>query len=164
MKISLIVAAARNNVIGKDNQLLWHLPQDLRYFKNTTWGMPVIMGRKTYESVNKPLPGRMNIVITRQAGWSAEGVQKALSLGEALRLAATANVKEAFVIGGGEIYRQAIAVADKIYLTRIQAVFEGDTFFPEIDPAQWELASSHAVEADEKNPYDFSFEVWEKKK
>ena len=158
--ISLVVAAAENNAIGKNNQLLWHLPKDLKFFKNTTWGMPVIMGRKTYESVNKPLPGRFNIVITRQTGWQADGVIVATDLQDALKKAAETNCKEFFVIGGGEIYKQAIEIADKIYITRVHATLDGDTFFPVIDESKWQLTSNQDFEADEKHQYAYSFQTW----
>ena len=161
--ISLIVAASSNNAIGKNNQLLWHLPNDLKFFKNTTWGMPVIMGRKTYEAVNKPLPGRFNIVITRQANWKAEGVMVAVDMDEALKKAAATNCKEIFIIGGGEIYHQAIELANKIYLTRVHAEPEGDTFFPVIDESIWQLVLNEDVPADEKHVYAYSFQTWEHK-
>src|SRR6185369_17080687 len=112
MILSHVVAASTNNAIGKDNQLLWHLPNDLKFFKNTTWGMPVIMGRKTFESFNKPLPGRFNYVITRQANWNAEGVTVAKDITEALQKAAETNCKELFIIGGGEIFKQSMELAD----------------------------------------------------
>jgi dihydrofolate reductase len=158
--ISLIVAAAENNAIGKNNQLLWHLPNDLKFFKNTTWGMPVIMGRKTFESVNKPLPGRFNIVITRQAGWKADGVIVATDLQDALKKAAETNCKEFFIIGGGEIYKQAYETADKIYLTRVHTTIDGDTFFPAVDESKWKLTSSQDFESDEKHKYAYSFQKW----
>lgn len=161
--ISLVVAAAENNAIGKNNQLLWHLPNDLKFFKNTTWGMPVIMGRKTYESFNKMLTGRFNIVITRQVGWEVDGTITASDLDDALRKAAETNCREFFVIGGGEIYRQAMQIADKIYLTRVHAVFEADTFFPEIDEAEWELTRNEDFPVDEKHQYAYSFQTWERK-
>lgn len=163
MMISLIVAAAENNAIGKDNQLLWHLPKDMKFFKNTTWAMPVIMGRKTFESVKKALPGRFNFVITRQAGWQAADVTVAASLDEALEKAAATNCKEVFVIGGGEIYREAMGKAGRIYMTRIHASFEADTFFPAIDEKEWQLVSSLDFGADEKNLYAFSFQTWERR-
>lgn len=163
MIISLVVAASENNAIGKNNQLLWHLPNDLKFFKNTTWGMPVIMGRKTFESVNKPLPGRINIVITRQTDWKAAGVIVASSLQDALQKAAETNCKEAFVIGGGEIYKWAFSIADKIVLTRVHAQIEGDTYFPAINNAEWILQSVENFKADEKHLYDYSFQIWEKK-
>lgn len=161
--VSLIVAAAENNSIGKNNQLLWHLPNDLKFFKNTTWGMPVIMGRKTFESVNKPLPGRFNIVITRQPGWNAVGVIVAADLNDALQKAAETNCKEAFIIGGGEIYMQGFEIADKIYLTRVHAILDGDTFFPAINEAEWELTSSQEFAADDKHAFAYSFQTWVKK-
>jgi len=163
MIISLIVAAAENNAIGKNNQLLWHLPNDLKFFKNTTWGMPVIMGRKTFESVNKPLPGRFNIVITRQPNWKAVGVVVASDLDDAIKKAAETNCKEVFVIGGGEIYQQAFSRAGKIYLTRVHAELDGDTFFPVLDEQHWQLVSMLDFTADEKHVYPYSFQTWAKK-
>lgn len=163
MKKSLLVAAAENNTIGKNNQLAWHLPNDLKFFKNITWGMPVVMGRKTFESVNKPLPGRFNIVITRQKNWQAEGVIVSASLDDALQKAAETNCKEVFIIGGGEIFKQSMDLADKIYLTKVHAEVEGDTFFPVIDETKWELANSQHFGADEKHKYAYSFQTWKKK-
>lgn len=161
--ISLIVAAAENNAIGMSNQLLWHLPNDLKFFKNTTWGMPVIMGRKTFESVNKPLPGRFNIVITRQAVWQVDGVITATDLQDALKKAAETNCKEFFIAGGGEIYKEAFRQADKIYLTRVHETIDGDTFFPVIDESEWQLISSEDFVADEKHKYAYSFQTWLRK-
>ncbi len=158
--ISLIVAASENNVIGKNNQLLWHLPNDLKFFKNTTWGMPVIMGRKTFESVNKPLPGRINIVITRQTDWKTDGVIVAADLNDALKKAAETNCKEFFIIGGGEIYQQAYEKAEKIYLTKVHTHFEGDTFFPAMDKSKWKLVSCQEFTADEKHAFAYSFQTW----
>ena len=163
MTISLIVAAAENNSIGKNNQLLWHLPNDLKFFKNTTWGMPVIMGRKTFEAVNKPLPGRFNIVITRQEGWKADGVIVAKDLNDALQKATETNCKEIFIIGGGEIYKQSMEMADKIYLTRVHATIEGDTFFPRVDENKWQLIADEDFGVDEKHAFAYSFQVWERK-
>ncbi|MEP7238952.1 MAG: dihydrofolate reductase [Ferruginibacter sp.] len=162
MTISLLVAAAENNAIGKNNQLLWSLPNDMRFFKNTTWGMAVIMGRKTYESVNKPLPGRFNIVITRQAEWKAEGVIVAKDLQDALQKASETNCKEVFVIGGGEIYKWAIDIADKIYITRVHASFDAVTFFPAIDESKWQLTTNKDFEIDDKHAYAYSFQIWER--
>lgn len=161
--ISLIVAAAENNTIGKNNQLLWHLPNDLKFFKNTTWGMPVIMGRKTFESVNKPLPGRFNIVITRQHGWNAAGVIVATDLDDAIKKASESNCKEIFIIGGGEIYKQGFEIADKIYLTRVHANIDGDTFFPVINENKWRLTSSQDFTTDEKHAFAYSFQTWERR-
>ncbi len=162
MSISLVVAASANNAIGKDGQLLWHLPNDLKFFKNITWGMPVIMGRKTFESVNKPLPGRINIVITSQQGWQAENVQTAKSLDHALQLATATNCKEIFIIGGGEIYKQSMNIADKIYLTRVHATLEGDAFFPELDKTKWQMTDNIDFAADEKHAHAYSFQTWVK--
>lgn len=163
MTITLVVAASTNNAIGKGNQLPWHLPNDLKFFKNTTWGMPVIMGRKTFESVNKTLPGRFNIVITRQADWKAEGVIVAAHLEDALHKAGDTGCKEAFVIGGGEIFRQCMERAHKIFLTRVHAEIEGDVFFPEVDEHTWELRRNQDFVADEKHQYAYSFQTWQRK-
>ena len=163
MTISLIVAASENNAIGKNNQLLWHLPNDLKFFKNKTWGMVVIMGRKTFEAVNKALPGRVNIVITKQENWKAENVWVAKDLDDALKQAATTNCKEIFIIGGGEIYQQGIAIANKIYMTRVHADLSGDTFFPAIDENKWQLTENLDFSIDEKHVYPYSFQTWKKK-
>jgi dihydrofolate reductase len=164
MSIALVVAAATNNAIGKNGKLLWHLPNDLKFFKNTTWGMVVIMGRKTFEEVNKPLPGRVNIVITNNAGWQATDTITAASLTDALEKAAATNCKEIFIIGGGEIYRQSMDIADTIYITRVHATLDGDTFFPQIDEAKWDLVSNEDFAADEKHLYAYSFQLWKTKK
>ena len=161
--VSFIVAASTNNAIGKGNQLLWHLPNDMRFFKNTTWGMPMIMGRKTFESVNKKFPGRTNIVITRQKDWEREGVIVVSSLEEALKKAEETNGKEIFIIGGGEIFKESISKVDKIYLTRVHAILDGDTFFPEIDEKEWELTHEENFEKDQKHLYDYSFQTWVRK-
>lgn len=161
--LSLVVAASANDAIGKDNQLLWHLPNDLKFFKNITWGFPVIMGRKTFEAVNRPLPGRTNIVITRQADWSAAEVINAIDLDDAIQKAAATNAKQVFIIGGGEIYKQAMSVAGTIYITRVHAVLDGDTFFPVIDEQEWKLVSNEDFPSDEKHVYAYSFQVWKKR-
>jgi dihydrofolate reductase len=163
MSISLVVAASQNNAIGKDGKLLWHLPNDLKFFKNTTWGMVVVMGRKTFEEVNKPLPGRVNIVITSNTAWQAEGTITATGLPDALEKAALTNCKEIFIIGGGEIYRQSMEIAGTIYITRVHATLEGDTFFPVIDEAKWQLISNEDFAADDKHAYAYSFQVWRPK-
>ena len=163
MIVSLIVAASENNAIGKDNKLLWHLPEDLKFFKNATWGMPVVMGRKTFEAMGKLLAGRTNIVITSNKDWKAEGATVVQNIDDALKAGEATGAKEAFITGGGEIYRQTMDIADKIYMTRIHAEMEGDTFFPEIDPAAWELIFNKELKADEKNKYDMNFETWQKK-
>jgi len=162
--ISLVVAAAENNAIGKNNQLLWHLPRDMKFFKNITWAMPVVMGRKTYESMGgEPLSGRKNIIITRQAEWKRDAVFTVSSLDAAILLAEKMDYKELFVIGGGEIYRQAFHRADKIYMTRVHAELEGDTFFPAIDESEWKRVSNADNPADEKHAYAYSFQLWERK-
>lgn len=161
--ISLIVAASTNNTIGKNGQLLWHLPIDLKFFKNTTWGMPVVMGRKTFEAVNKPLPGRINIVITSHEGWHAEDVVVSKDITMALKNASETNCKEIFIIGGGEIYKQTIDMADRIYMTRVHAELEGDTYFPSIDRNKWELKDNKDFTPDEKHAFPFSIQTWEKK-
>jgi dihydrofolate reductase len=151
-------------VIGKNNQLLWHLPKDMKFFKNVTWAMPVVMGRKTFESMaNKPLSGRKNIVITRKPGWDAEGVSVVNSVDAAASLAAGMNYKEIFIIGGGEIYLIAFERAKKIYMTRVHADLEGDTYFPVIEKNDWTLVSKTDNPADEKHAYAFSFQLWERK-
>ena len=162
MTISLVVAASENNAIGKNNQLIWHLPNDLKFFKNTTWGFPVIMGRKSFESVNKPLPGRTNIVITTNPDWKAETVIVVNNLKDAIQKAAETNSKQIFIIGGGEIYKQSMDIADSIYITRVHVDVEGDTFFPVIDESKWKLTSNQDFEADEKHAYSYSFQIWEK--
>jgi dihydrofolate reductase len=164
MIISLVVAASENNVIGKNNQLLWHLPKDMKFFKNVTWAMPVVMGRKTFASIgNKPLPGRKNIVITRQPGWQAEGVSVVDSVDAAADLAEQLNYKEIFIIGGGVIYMIAFDRANKIYMTRVHAELEGDTYFPVIEKDDWKLASNTDNASDDKHAYAFSFQLWERK-
>jgi len=164
MLISLVVAASENNVIGKDNKLLWHLPNDMKFFKNTTWAMPVIMGRKTYDALGKPLTGRTNIVITRQKAWMAEGVKVVKNLDEAIRVSAHSDAKEAFVIGGGEIYKQSIPRAHKIYITRVHATLEGDTFFPELNESEWKNVSKLDFTQDDKHAFAYSFQVWVRKR
>lgn len=162
--ISLVVAASENNVIGKNNKLLWHLPNDMKFFKNITWAMPVIMGRKTFDALGKPLTGRTNIVITRQRTWKAEGVNIVKNLDEAVIAAAHTDAKEAYVIGGGEIYKQCIPRAQRIFLTRVHAVLEGDTFFPEINDKDWKLVSNLDFDKDDRHAYTYSFQIWEQKR
>ena len=154
MKISIIVAIAQNYAIGKNNQLLWHMPNDLKHFKQITSGRTIIMGRKTYESVGKPLPNRRNIVVTRQ-DIQIPGCEVVKSIDEGLSLCA--HEDEVFIGGGAEIYRQAMDITDRIYLTIIHKDFEADTFFPEIDYLKWDEASREYNEPDEKNPLPYSF-------
>jgi len=167
MIISLIAAASTNNVIGKDNKLLWHLPNDMKFFRNTTWGLPVVMGRKTYDALaGEPLPGRFNFVITRNGEWDPHNdkVKVVSSLESAIEGARETDCKETFVIGGGEIYEQSMSIANKIYLTRVHTVVEGDAFFPVIDESVWQLTSNLDFPVDEKHAYAYSFQVWERKK
>lgn len=162
MIISLIVAASKNNAIGKNNQLLWHLPKDMRFFKNTTWAMPVVMGRKTFESLSgKALNGRLNIIITRQTDWSAENVAVVHSIEAAIELAEKEDYKELYIIGGAEIYAQTLPMADMVYLTRVDTILEADSFFPELGD-EWELFEEESFEADAKHAYPFRFQVWKK--
>jgi len=163
MGVSLVVAAANNNAIGKEGKLLWTLPNDMKFFKNVTWGMPVVMGRKTFESLGKPLAGRKNIVITRQAGWKADGAVVVKSMDDAMFVATNTDALEIMVIGGGEIYKEFFTKANRIYITRVEAEFEeADTFFPVISAKEWHLVSQKNHEADEKNAYNYSFQVWER--
>ena len=160
--ITIIVAAAENNVIGKDNELIWHLSDDLKRFKNLTNGHHIIMGRKTFESFPKPLPNRTHIVITRQENYNVpEGVIVVNSLADAIDKAKEDN--QPFIIGGGEIYKQALLFADKIELTRVHHTFEGDTFFPEIDTNHWKETERKFHTADEKHKHAFSFITYVKK-
>jgi len=163
MTISFIAAVSENNVIGKDNRLPWRLPTDMKYFKNVTWGMPVIMGRKSFEALGKRLNGRKNIVITRNRNWTADGVEVAQSIDEAIALAATADVNEVFITGGGEIFRATLPIANRIYLTRVHGTFEGDSFFPDFQGTEWAIVSDFECAPDEKNAYALSFQVWERR-
>lgn len=154
MSISLIVAAAENNAIGKDNALLWHLSADLKRFKALTTGHPVIMGRKTFESIGKPLPNRRNIVISRSVP-AIEGCEVVASVDEALALMKSGE--EAFIIGGGSIYKALWDKADRLYLTSVKTALEGDTFIPEVKPDEWEEVKREDFDADEKNEFGYSF-------
>lgn len=163
MNVTLIAALATNNVIGRENQVPWRLSTDLKRFKELTMGHHLIMGRKTYQSVGKPLPGRINVVITRQPGFTAEGVTVVHSLEEAIRVAEQAGESEAFIAGGAEIYAQAMHRADRMYLTRVHVDVEGDTWFPDFDDVtEWQLTDSEHFEADEKNEFPFSFLTYER--
>jgi dihydrofolate reductase len=163
MLVSSIVATAQNNVIGKDNQIPWYLPADLAYFKRTTLNHHVIMGRNCYESIGKPLPKRTNIVLTRDPFFTASGIVVAHSIEDALGIAYDNGEEEAFIIGGGEIYRQTADLWDKIYLTQVALMADGDVFFPEIDPSEWVAISHEKHEPDEKNEWAYSFWVYERK-
>jgi len=176
MEKCIIVAIADNNAIGKDNALLWHISEDLKFFKRTTMGCPVIMGRKTFESIGRPLPKRLNIVVSRGGFNAPEGVEVVASLEEAYALAesrllaampgsptvmssdAGTSVPKAFVIGGGQIYAQAMAIADRLTVTHVHTVIEdADTFFPAIDPAIWKVASRSELQTDPETGYTFEF-------
>jgi len=160
-QISIVVAISSNNAIGKNNQLLWHLPADLKHFKNITTGHTIIMGRKTYDSIGKPLPNRRNIIITRQKDLQLDGVEVVNSLDEALTLCK--DEKEIFVIGGAEIYKQAISICDKIYLTRVHQNFDADAFFPELDNETWKEISKEDHLPDEKNKFAYTFSTLERR-
>lgn len=160
---SIIVAKAKNNVIGKDNDLVWNLPADQKYFRNTTMGHYVIMGRKTFESLPKPLPGRVNIIITRNRDYKKEGAVVFNQLEDAFSFASSQGQQEVFILGGGEIYKKTLATVDKLYITEIDADFKGDTFFPEVDKQIWEEKSRIPYQADDNNSYDFDFVIYIRK-
>lgn len=162
MNISFVVAASKNNGIGKDGKMPWHLPNDLKHFKNITWGLPVLMGRKTFDSIGKALAGRKNIVLTNKTDWEAEGVIAVKSIKDAMFIAREADALELMVIGGGEIFKTLIDKANRIYMTRVDGEPEADTFFPSINPKEWHLISQKNHEADSKNAFNYSFEVWER--
>ncbi len=162
-KLSFIVAMSENGVIGVNNQLPWHLPEDLKYFKRITMGHPIIMGRKTYESIGRPLPGRNNIVVTRQPHWQAAGVQAASSIEDALQAGEACvdggDGAEIFVIGGEELFRQMWHQVDRLYLTQVHANIPGDAFFPTFDRNAWREVERTDHGSDQNNPYDYSFLV-----
>lgn len=163
MILSIIAAASENNVIGREGTLPWRLPKDMQYFREKTRGAPVIMGRKTFESLSAPLPSRENIVITRQEK-DIPGCTVVHSLEAALAAASKGNPREVFVIGGEAIFAEALPRADRVYLTRVHATVEGDTYFPEFDPAEWRLVSAERHEADSEHAYPFTFQVFEHRK
>jgi len=156
--IALVVAAAENNVIGKDNNLIWHLPADLQHFKSITMGHPMLMGRKTFESIGKPLPGRTTIIITTQQDYKAEGCVVTHSLQEAIEKGRELD-EQLYVIGGAEIYRRILPQADTIYLTRVHESFDGDAYFPELQEDAWQLIAEEHHEPDEKNKYSYTFQT-----
>jgi dihydrofolate reductase len=159
--ITLIAAAAENNALGKDNDLLWHLPEDFKRFKQITSGHYIIMGRKTFESFPKPLPNRTHIIITRQKEYLADGCLVVHSLEEALEI--SPQNEEVFIIGGAQIYKQALPFADKIDLTRVHIELDADAFFPEFNTSEWNLVFSEKHVKDEKHQFDFTFETYIKK-
>ena len=158
--LSMIVAHANNRVIGKNNDMPWHLPADLAYFKKTTLGKPIIMGRKTFQSIGRPLPGRKNIVISRDEAYQVEGVEVVNSVDAALAL--VGDSAEVMVIGGGAIYQHCLAAAQRLYITHINADIAGDTYFPEYDLTVWKKVASEIRPSDEKNQYPLDFSVYEK--
>jgi dihydrofolate reductase len=164
MIISILVAASQNNVIGKNGQLPWNLPADMKYFMNTTMAHHMIMGRKTFDSLGKPLKGRTSVVVTRQTDLKIEGVIIKNDLQSAIDFCRNDGETECFIIGGGEIIRQAIPSADKIYLTTIYYNFDGDTFLAPIDTTVWKEVKNERHEPDEKNKYFYAFRVFERKK
>ncbi len=157
MKI-LIAAAAENNALGKDNQMIWHLPDDFKRFKQLTTGHYIILGRKTFESFPKPLPNRTHVIITRQKNYKAEGCIIVNSVPEALKT--VPENETIFIIGGAEIYNQTIAIADKIELTRVHTSIDADAFFPEINPEKWQLIEEDFHPKDEKHAFDFTFKTF----
>ena len=161
MKISIVVVADENNGIGKNNQLLCHLPADLKHFKNLTTGNAIVMGRKTFDSIGKPLPNRKNIVITRQPDLVIEGCEVVQSIQAAIE--SSANEKEVCIVGGAEIYKQSLEITDIIHLTKIHHTFDADAFFEVIDPTIWELTSNVEHQVDEKNKYPYSFITYMKR-
>lgn len=166
MKRSMIVAMDQNRVIGINNKLPWYLPKDLKYFKQVTMGKPILMGRKTFESIGKPLPGRTNIVITRNKQWQAQGVKVAHSLSEAFSLAEAIGEidgqTELMVIGGDQIYQSCLPEAQRIYLTHVHAEVNGDAWFPELDWTEWKEVAREDFNAEGPNPYDYSFVVYDR--
>lgn len=161
MNVSVIVAVSRNQVIGKENQLIWKLSADLKRFKALTTGHTIIMGRKTFDSIGKPLPNRTSIVITRQQDYKIDGCIVVNSLEEALEKAA--DQEEVFIIGGGTIYKEALPKANKLYYTKVHKNFEGDTFFPVLDLKEWESVNREDCMPDEKNEYAYSFIDYKRK-
>ena len=160
--LSHIVAASENNIIGREGNLPWRLPNDFKYFKNKTWSMPVLMGRNTFESLKKDLPGRINIVVTKRTDWHPRNVFIVHNISEAVEKAKECDANEIFIIGGGEIFKQTINNVDRIYLTRVHTNVQGDTFYPELDSSKWKLVKEEQHTADERNNYPYTFEVWER--
>ena len=156
--LSLIVAISENYVIGREGQLPWHLSADLKRFKKLTMGHHIVMGRKTYDSIGRQLPGRTSVVLTRQTDWAVEGVLTATDLETALELAG--DDEEVFIIGGSQIYQLALPLVERLYVTRVQTSVSGDTYFPEITDDQWQLEQTESFSADEKNDHDYSFLIY----
>lgn len=165
--VGMIVAMASNGVIGRDNQLPWHLPNDLKYFKATTMGKPIVMGRKTYESIGRPLPGRPNIVISSDPTFQAEGVLPASTIDQALALgkqtARDIGVSELMIIGGSQVYKALLPAVDRLYLTEVHAEVEGDSYFPCLNFEQWQELERELFVAEGGNPFDYSFVIYQKR-
>ena len=168
IKVSMIVAVAENGVIGRNNQLPWYLPEDLKYFKRVTMGKPIVMGRKTFESIGKPLPGRVNIIVTRNPNYLAEGIKVVTDIDAAIKLADDIAVldgsEELMVIGGAQLYADILPSVDRLYLTEVHAEVEGDAFFPVIDKEEWEEIAREKFLAEGPNTYDYSFVVLDRRK
>ena len=164
MILSFIVAISENNAIGKDNQLPWYLPEDLKFFKRTTMGKPVVMGRKTYESLGKPLPGRLNIVVSGKKDLALpEGVLLYSDLDKAIDRLQQEATEEGFIIGGGQIFAETMPIADRMYITRVHTeISDADAFFPEIDHTHWKMVWEEKHEADEKHKYPYTFQQFER--
>jgi dihydrofolate reductase len=162
MRVSILVAVSENGVIGRGGKLPWHLGDDLKRFKQLTMGHTIVMGRKTWESIGRPLPGRRNVVISRQEGYQADGAEVVTSLDNALRVAESAGDEEVFVIGGAEIYRLAMPRAERLYVTRVLADVEGDAYMPDFRGGDWQLVESSPHGADAKNDHPFVFEVYQR--
>ncbi|WP_458355106.1 dihydrofolate reductase [Peribacillus frigoritolerans] len=160
--ISLMVAMDQNRVIGKNNKLPWHLPADLQYFKKVTMGHPIVMGRKTFESIGRVLPGRENVIVTRNQEFKAEGCVVLHDIAQ-IKMFADNDDEEVFVIGGAEIFKEILPFTDRLYITEIHETFEGDTFFPEIDENEWDVISSNPGGIDEKNRFAHDFVILQKK-
>ncbi|MBM7691408.1 dihydrofolate reductase [Peribacillus deserti] len=160
--ISFLVAMDQNRVIGRNNDLPWHLPADLKFFKQVTMGHPIIMGRKTHESIGRPLSGRENIILTRNRHYKAEGCTIIHTIEEITNLEESSK-DEFFIIGGAEIFNLTFSIADRMYITLIEDEFEGDTHFPKINEEEWQLVSREKGPKDEKNPYDYYFCVYDRK-
>lgn len=164
MIISAIVACSENGIIGQNNQIPWHLPADWKYFKKITTNHHILMGRKCYESIGKALPGRTNLVLTRNQDFFARDIVTIHSLKQGLKLAEKNDETELFILGGAELYKLSLDICDKIYFNTIHAHFDGDTHWPEMDWKQWKLLSTESFESDEKNIYPYSFSVFERRK
>ena len=162
MKISQIVAISENRAIGKDNDLIWRLPADIKHFKEVTMGHCMLMGRKNFESIGRPLPGRTTIIVTRDTNYKMEGCHVVNSIESGIELAKSLNEQELMVIGGGEIYNQTLSITQKLYLTEVHERFDADTFYPEIDDKDWKLVEEESFQKDEKNPFDYTFKTLER--